>query len=427
MATSGFNAGLDSSDVVVSYALEATYATVPAVAFQIIRILSEGFTEERSRTRPAEIKADGQASHALTTQVEASGSLGFGVSYGTHDDLLRGLLNSPAWTAAVSVVDVTNDISAVDDTPGVETSGNPGFTSTTSSKFDSLNVGDWIKTTGFTNASNNGFFRVVSVTTGASAAIQVTGPGSFAIVDETPASGTQELRNDGVLQNGTDVCTFTVQKELSSSLFFYYTGAYATGGTLTAALGGFFEGSIDYIANSEQTATSSQSTGAETAAPTGRVIDVVTGIQQAGLTDITFEDTSPNGYDTILQSLDLTITKDAARTQFGIGSASARGIGRGTLTVEGTLSVYFRNFDLYNLYTAESDNVLSFVAVDDQNDGYVITMPAVTLMNPSIVAGGPDTDLIAEFTLEGNPGNLPEETPGTDPEFTIKIDRFAST
>ncbi|MEK0325339.1 MAG: phage tail tube protein [Nitrosopumilus sp.] len=425
MATSGFNAGLDSSDVILSYGLEATYATVPGVQFQIVRILSEGFSEERSRIRPAEIKADGQASHALTTQVEATGSIGFGVSYGTYDDLFRVLLNSLDWTSPTLVTDASNDIDAVDPSPGVEASGNPGFTSATADKFASLAVGDWIKTAGFL-AANNGFWRVISITGGGSAAIQVTGPGSFAIVDETPGSGVQTLRNDGVLKNGVDVNTLTVQKEMASNLFFFYTGAYATGGTLTAALGGFFEGSIDFIANNEDTATSSQSTGSELPAPTGRIIDVVTGIRQAGLADITFEDSNPDGHDTILQSLDLTITKDAARTQFGIGSSAARGIGRGTLGVEGTISVYFKNFSLYDLYTAETDSVLSFVAVDDNLDGYVITLPAVTLMNPSIVAGGPDTDLVAEFTLEGNPGILPEETSPATSDYTIKIERFTS-
>ena len=103
MATSGFNAGLDSSDAVLSYAKESTYATDPATPFQKIRLTGEGFTETKSRTRPNEIDAKGQASAALTTQVEASGSLNFGVSYGTYDDLLQSLINSADWTSQVLV------------------------------------------------------------------------------------------------------------------------------------------------------------------------------------------------------------------------------------------------------------------------------------------------------------------------------------
>jgi hypothetical protein len=92
--STGFNAGIDSSDVIVRYGEEVTWNTVPAIAFQEIRLTGESLSEQKTRTRPEEIKADGFVSHALTTQVQASGGINFALSYGTYDDMLSSLLNS---------------------------------------------------------------------------------------------------------------------------------------------------------------------------------------------------------------------------------------------------------------------------------------------------------------------------------------------
>jgi hypothetical protein len=46
-------------------------------------------------------------------------------------------------------------------------------------------------------------------------------------------------------------------------------------------------------------------------------------------------------------------------------------------------------------------------------------MPQVTLINPSVQAGGPDTDVLATFTLEAS------QDPVTN--CTIQIDAFPAT
>lgn len=431
MATSGFQAGLDASDVRVSFEREATYKTDPSIPFKFMRLLNESLASSKTRTRPQEIKSDGQAAHALTTQIEATGDISIGLSAAGgsndhYDDWLLGMINRDDFTAAVSVTGT--DIEAFDDTPGVESSGNPGFTSGTTDKFNALRVGDWVKASGFTAAAVNGIFRVVSVTTGASAALQLTGPGSADIVDES-AGANVTIRNDGQARNGVDVNTMQVEKELTpdgagSPLFLLYTGVYISGGSLSMQLGGFVEGTFSLLAADEALGTSTASTGTRVAAPTGRVIDTVSGVQQAGFDDELFEASNPPGFDSVLQSLTLNFTKENARTQFGIGSSVGKGIGRGTLVVDGTASIYFRNRFLYDLFTAESDHVLSFAALDNLNQGYFFSMPAVTLMNPQIVAGGPDSDIVGEFTLEGNPGTFAAtETPAAT-AFTIQIDKI---
>ncbi len=414
--STGFNAGIDSSDVVFSYGEEVVWNTLPAVQFQAIRLLSESLSETKSRTRPPEIRADGQAAHALTTQVSAAGSIGLGFSLGTYDDLLGGMLGDTLSTA-LAIDDATNDMDGV---LNVEASGNPGFTSSVTDKFNDIKVGQWIRTFGWiaSSGANNGIFRVLSVTTGASAAIQVyaTEGDAANIIDETPASGTQGIRGQ-FMRNGVEFRSWYFQKTLAAALYLTYPGSYITGGTMTAELGGFFQGTLEVLSASEQNLTSDQSTGAVLDAPSGRVIDTVAGISNLFV---------GGAITSIIQSLSLNMTKENARGQYGIGNLdsngdpTAAGMGRGTMTVSGALSIYFNDFTQYQLYKDETDTIISFRAFDNTDAGYIITLPAATLVNPSIVAGGPDTDIVANFELEGNPLELD----AADGAFTVQIDKI---
>ena len=229
--TANFNAGLDSSGVYVAYIVETDYGGVaPAKAsatLQGIRILSEGFTENKSRTRPNEIDPlKTQAAQALTTQVEASGSISFGVSYNTHDDILRSLINSTVWDTPFANTDT--DIAAAADTGG----GNPGFTAGAGS-WTGLEAGDYVKVSGFTtNAVNNGIFQVIGVS---STDLEVGGPGSGDIVNES-AGPNVTVANNGKIRNGSEVTTFVFEKYMgegtAGSIYFAYPGTYPTGGSL---------------------------------------------------------------------------------------------------------------------------------------------------------------------------------------------------
>lgn len=191
-----------------------------------------------------------------------------------------------------------------------------------------------------------------------------------------------------------EITTFTIQKKLASNLWLQYRGCYMTGFSLNAAVGNFVEGSFNVMAKSEVNATA-QLGSSVTAAPSGRVIDTVSGVASIQIDDVAV--TVP------IQAIQLNVQKQGARSQFAIGSSDSQGIGRGTLDVNGSVTMYFKDFVQYQLYKDETDIKFEFQLLDDQGDGYTITLPVVTLMNPTIVAGGPDSDVMAEFQLEGNP------------------------
>ena len=400
--STGFNAGLDSSDTVVRYGEEVAWngpsgdGTPPAIAFQEVRLTGESFSEQKTRTRPEEIKADGFVSHALTTQVQATGGLNFALSFGTYDDLLGGLLNS-TFTAdlAIQSVVTTGVIGAAS---VLATAGVPGFEFGDAADNDNIVAGSWIRVSGFaTNPSNNGLFRVIAVDTVNEEIVVSTtaGTGGAGLIAES-STGSEVNIQGANLRNGVAFRSFFFEKQLAAALFLVYGGSYISDGNLTAQVGGFLEGTFNFLCASENSGTSTASTGGPVAAPTGRVIDTVAGFSNLEQNDVAIA--------AVVQGISWTVTKNNARAQYGLGAAEAQGMARGTIDVSGTMSVYFTDFTLYDLYKAETDQIISFAALDDTGAGYIFTLPGATLMNPTIVAGGPDTDVVSDFELEGNEG-----------------------
>ncbi len=397
--STNFNAGIDSSDVIIRYGEEVTWDTVPAIAFQEVRLTGESFSEQKTRTRPEEIKADGFVSHALTTQVQATGGLNFALSFGTYDDLLGGLLNSTfSADLAITSVATTGIITAFDGptTPLPNLTG-AGFSTNDATLLDSVAVGQWIRVSGYGTATD-GLFRVTAVDT-TNDEVQVSetaGNGAF-IVDQDASTAAEVDIQGSFVRNGVAFRSFFFEKQLAAALFLVYSGSYISDGNLTAQVGGFLEGTFNFLAASEATGTSTAGTGPAVLAPAGRVIDTVAGFSQLEQNDVAIA--------AVVQGISWTVTKNNARAQYGLGQAEAQGMARGTIDVSGTMSVYFTDFVLYDLYKAETDQLISFAALDDLGAGYIFTLPGATLMNPTIVAGGPDTDVVSEFELEGNGGS----------------------
>lgn len=463
-----FSAAFDSSNVELAFVEETTWGntnnTAPSATGQVIRLMGESLTETRNRTRPAEINASGQASASLTTQVQAGGGINIGISYGTYDELFKGLLNASGngnWTTNTTYGITSGNIGAVDKTTGVTLDGGalaglyPGFTTASSVLTAGFSVGDWIKVTGFTGTGyqgagnndagrNNGFWRIVGIKADG-LAIAVDGPGYDGIFT-TVAAANRKIQTNGRIRNGNNVHSYTVEKKLATGKYLVYPGTYVSGGGISAALGGFVEGSLQLLSQGEKLGATTAGgayagTGANsifttrTPAPAGNIIDTMGGISFAALGYVSggwkFESvlTSGSGLAAVLQQFSINVTKNNARQQFGIGDVNAKGIGKGTIQVDGAMQMYFADFTMYQQYKSESRVVASFKITDADLNTYIITLPAVVLMNPNLVAGGPDTDLVAEFQLEANPGftlpvGAPAAAPVTETPYTIQIDRF---
>ena len=379
MATTGYAAAIDTGDIIMAYAPEATWGTLPAVAFQNIRLDGESFASTKSRVRPNEIDPAGQASAAITTKKESAGAINFSVSAGTHNALLAASIGG-TWSTPLAISGTT--IAA---TGSGFTDSNSGFIS------GGIAVGQMIKVGGFTSpaAGTNGYYRVDTVAVGTIATTPV--PPTAKVAGDTVTIGGSYCRNGLVFQS------YYFQKTLAAALFLVYPGSWPTGGSLDVGVGDYLKGTLNFLHKSETSGTSDVSTGAHTAAPTGNIIDSIGGIGTIYRNGVTIGGS--------IQKVGIKWNKEGARAQYVIGSSSAAGIGKGKLQVDGSLTSYFSTFTLYNEYVNETTGPIWFSALDNLGLGYVITLCNATIMNPKIVAGGPNQDVMADFSMEGNPGS----------------------
>ena len=101
-----------------------------------------------------------------------------------------------------------------------------------------------------------------------------------------------------------------------------------------------------------------------------------------------------------------------------VGSLGNVDIRTGRCAVTGRVSVYFTDGALYAKYLAGTPTSLSFRVNDSAGNGYVVTLPHVKLTRGTIVAGGNDQDVLAEFDVQAL------RDPATD--CTLQIDRFVA-
>jgi hypothetical protein len=400
MATTAYLAGTDSNDLELSYAPEATWGTSPvgSGAYQKFRVNGEGFSEQKNRSRPGEIRADWQVSAAVTQDLQASGNLQFGISYRNTDDLLAGLVTG-AWTTdlAISTVGIAAAQTLTD--------GSQGTFTGVASDFDDAVVGQWIKVAGFSTEGANGYYRVISKLTDGSAITVAPSPAA-------DAGGTSETITitGSMLRNAKVFNSFSIQKRLSTGLGFIYPGTFFTGGQINAARGQFFSGTLDALCKNETKAAAEVGSNA-VAALTNKVMNTVGHFQALNI-DGTVSTSK-------IMSLNTTITREGAALAFTLGSEAAQGIGSvGGLSVGVSAEIYFADYDLYDAYKAETEKEFSYRVTDTAGNTYIITIPIVVLGTSTITIGGPNQAVMARFDGMADPSSTYN--------CTIQIDRMAA-
>ena len=406
MATTGYNAAIDTNDLSMSYVAEAAWGVTPATpAWQNIRLESEGFSGSKTRTRPNEIDPSGQSSAAITTKEEATGSLNFSVSAGLPFNVMLASSLNGVWTTPVSYSgsDVAITAASIPNRTCTLTATAGAFTTT-----NALVIGQFIKVfaAGTDSADCSFTARVLTV---AAASLTLDCVSSATIkISLAAAMGACTIKGS-MLRNGTTVNTFSFQKKLSAALFLRYTGAFPTGGSLDVGTGDYLKGTMAFLCKDETSATTEIASATYTAASTGTVIDSVKGI---GVVWRGVDTGTTPGVPAVLagttQKAGIKWNKEGAASQYGMGSAAALGMRSGKMLITGTLSTYFLNFTLFSQYTNEQAGPVSWSALDgldhaSATKGYVFTICNATIMNPKITAGGPGQDVMADFEVEGNP------------------------
>lgn len=396
-SVTAYSAGVETTDVQLSYLVETTWGTAPNAAAQAIRITGESLSGQKQRTRPNEITGVRRVSPAVTQQESAGGALNFNLSYGTFDDLFAGVLGGD-WTTALNIVGAAGDITV--------TTGTNVLSSTTANKFTTIQEGQWIELRGFTAGSgaNNGFYRVATKTNNQSLILA----GRNIASTETP-SGTAASVRGSMLRNGDLVKSFFFQKRLASNLWLRYPGLMFSGLTLQGGVGQFFTGTLQAAAREEINQTVGAGNGSVTAAPTGGFFDSV-----AAFGGVQIDDTALTA---VVNSVALEITREGAGMDYGMGTPAAQGARWGQVQAGGSIELYFRDFTEYAVFKSEARRRVAWRMRDAGGNHYIATLAGANLMNPQITAGGPNLPVMARFTIEGgNDLGLP----------AIQLDRFAA-
>jgi len=379
--------------VQLAYIAETTFGTQKTGSnLQILRITSESFKQNTEIALSNEIRSDRQRADVVRTKVNVSGGFGFELSYASFDDFLVAALMSSDWSSLVTVGPAAT-ISAASADNSLSDSG---------SGFGSLVANQWIKTSGFTNAANNGYFKIVSAT---AAKIVVSG----GTLTNENAGQSVTIRMGPQIVNGTTDTSFNIERTYSdlSNELALFTGCTVSQCSLNVATNGILTGNFDFLGKAETSETESGGSGydAVNTNPLMNSIDHVVGIYEN---------------QTSIDVIDFSLTlSNNLRELMKVGHLGTIDISAGAVDVSGSFNAYYESKTLYDKYLTFTTTSLAKVVEDEDGNAYVIDLPEVKVTDSGRHAGeGGGNDFKTPCTFQA--------FRDSSEDVTIRIAKFAA-
>jgi hypothetical protein len=356
---------------------------------QVLRFTSESLHQESDHAQSGEIRDDRQVSDVIRTRVRAAGDIGLELSYNAYDDFMQAALMSAAWSSLVTVGPATT-ISAANSDNSFNDTG---------SGFGSIVANQWIKVSGFTTATNNGYFKVVSATADK---IVVSGG---TLTDED-AGDSVTIKMGPQIVNGTTCPSFNIEKQYTdlSNELAILTGMCIDQFNLNVAAGEIITGGFTFMGSAEESATASSGTGYD-AATTKDVMSAVDDVENILENQATFDITA--------FSMQL---QNNLRDRIQVGTAATISIGTGVLSITGTMKAYFESRAILDKFLNQSTSSLAILMEDAAGNAYILELPQLKYTAGQRNAPGQSQDVIADmgFTAYRNPTE----------DVTIRIAKF---
>lgn len=273
------------------------------------------------------------------------------------------------WSLTKTVTAITISVAASDDSFNDSGAG-----------FTGISAYDWIYASGFTAATNNGWFKVLSAST-----TKIIVSNRSLLVDES--SGTSRtIKKCPQITNGVQLTTFNIEKSFLdlTNIFSLYTGMAINTMSLDVPVDGIVTGSFEFMGTREQSKASSGGSGYE---------DAPTTIPMATVND--FDNLFEAEISISIMNFTLSLTNDL-RSRLEAGTLGPASFGVGSIAVTGTLQVYLTSHALIDKYLNHVETSLAIALKDANGGGYVIDLPACRLTNGQRVAGGRNDDVIAD-------------------------------
>lgn len=197
-----------------------------------------------------------------------------------------------------------------------------------------------------------------------------------------------------VLVNGDTEKSFTYEKTFEAGAtdqYHRFTGAVVNSMSLSMAANQKVTGQFDIVAKELVTAQTAIASSSYTAPNNNPVINAASNFASLSMTGLT----SPE-----LTAIDLNITNNLRQQQV-LGQLAARGIGKGQFEVTGSLTAYFENEELMDLFLAGTGADLAFTLGGASDNNYDFNIPTLKFNSVQILAGGANQDVLAQATFTG--------------------------
>lgn len=378
-----------------------TAGAAPTGEFTRLPIVSESLAQSTESANSTILRDDRQVRDVVRTGIMAEGDVGYEFISQVLDPFFEAALQSVAFTEKLADLAVSTIEAIATDT----------FRSSVDHAFAGLSVGSFIRTTGFADPANNGFFRVTAVGDGGGGFNnELTVEGGVLVTEAAGASVTFEFGE--YITNGVRVKKFDFEKEYTdlaaSESFAFLDGMLVNAMSIDFAADQIITGSIGFMGQKEVSAAVTAATVSLTEPPENPVlnaVDDVLEIREGGLTSPAFETVA----------LGIAIG-DNLRARKIIGLVTPESFGSGTFDLTGTLQAFFETKAILDKYLAFTESEL-FVFVEDA-DGivYVFEIPRVKYTTGTRVAGGQNTDILADLAFSA----FRDDVKG----FTLRIHRI---
>ncbi len=388
----------DSNLIQVSFLREVDWGVTPNSAFQELLLTDGTFAHDQATIRSAQIRADAQAADSKRVGADANATFNVEWSAAAFDELLRGGIRADSdWTTESTIAGT--DIAAV-------TSGNQ-FTSTVVDISADLTIGQWIFVAGFAGAANNGWFKVTALST---YALTVAG-GTLSDEAATPAITIKSSQ----IRNGIDTASYSLQEHFQDLTARYnlITGARIGDWSLNITPSAIITGSFGFQGKDIDQAAAAAGDGTVTDAPGNDVMSEVDAFDDVWI------DNTALGWDLFQTTMAVST---ATRPQTQLGQLAKRGIGLGTLTLNGTMETYLDDdsWALQNDFFDFTKFSWAYALTDGNGNRYHFEYPQVALSEEPGDVPGTDTDKMLALSFEADAGG---SYGATSAEKTIQICR----
>lgn len=354
----------ESNRVGVYYKKETTFGDGDLVGATSMRLTSESLVAEKATETSKEIRSDRNISDVIEVGGSSGGSVDGELSLTTYDTFYEAALcGTPSATTNFS--------------------GSATFTVTTNvidaiGAFADVVVGQYVEIQGSAEAVNNGWHLVTVRTSDDEATVST---------DLATSSDTVTIKGTSY-KNGTLQQSFAFEKSFNDiSVFEKFVGMRV--GKMS------IEATAKQIAtlNFEFMGTSAEVGGttfvSSPVAPTSS--EVVNATTDMGCVQI---DGAVS--DTPIQKVSVSLD-NKLRAQDAVCSKYAVGIGYGQMEVTGSLTAYFKNRGLLDVFFNHTSIAISFGFRDSVGNALRVTVPNAKITSNPVAASGIDTDIMQEL------------------------------